>query len=73
MAREKEYQEIVSDEAEKLKDALMKKKRREEAVSSAFENAATAIVGGPILVVILMALSLAACTFDPSDLAAFVQ
>lgn len=60
--KEREYQDVVADEAEKLKDALMKKKRAEAAVSRAFDNAAMAIVGGPILVVILMAVSLVGCT-----------
>lgn len=61
MAEEKEYSEIVKEQAEKLQEAL-KKKKKEEAFDNALSNAAAVIFGGPILVIVFMAVSLVACT-----------
>lgn len=66
MAEEKEYGEIVKEQAEKLQEAL-KKKRREEAFDSAIGQIGAVIFGGPILVVVIMAVGLILC-----EAAAFV-
>lgn len=62
MAQEKEYSEIVKDEAEKLQEALKKKRRDEAAFDRAVGYIAGAVFGGPIIVVIFMGFSLAACS-----------
>lgn len=60
MAQEKEYSDLVQEQAEKLKEAL-KKKRREEA-NETLAGLAGVFVLGPMLVVLIMGLSLAACS-----------
>jgi hypothetical protein len=70
MAQEKEYSEIVQEEAGKLKEILgpQKKKRSkwdraEDSVTDIF----TVLVGGPAIVVVLMGVGLVLC-----EMAAFV-
>ncbi len=58
---EKEYSEIVQDEAEKLKEAL-KRKKNEEAWDSAIGGIAGAVFGGPMMILLIMFLSLVSCT-----------
>lgn len=64
MAQEKEYSDIVQEEAEKLRDILgpQKKKRprwdeAEDSVTGVF----TVLVAGPAIVVLLMGLGLIFC------------
>jgi uncharacterized membrane protein len=62
MAEEKEYSDLVQEQAEKLQEALKKKKKEEAAFDSAVGQIAGVIFGGPILVILFMAVSLVACT-----------
>lgn len=61
MAEEKEYSDIVQEQAEKLKEALTKK-RQDEAFDNAVGYIAGLVFGGPIIVVLFMGLSLVACS-----------
>lgn len=75
MAQQKEYSEIVQEEAEKLRDILgpQKKKRSkwdqaEDSVTDIF----TVLVGGPAIVVLLMGVGLIFCeicayVYNPSN------
>mgnify|MGYP001181825151 CR=1 FL=1 len=74
MAQQKEFTEIVEEEAEKLKDILAPHKKRRSKWDQA-EDSATDIfailVGGPAIVVILMGIGLVFCEMcafvaDPS-------
>ena len=69
MADEKEYGEIVKEQAEKLQEALKKKKKKEEeaAFDSAIGQIAVVVFGGPVIVVVVMAVGLILC-----EAAAFV-
>lgn len=67
MAQEKEYSEIVKEQAEKLQEALKKKKREEAAFDSAIGQIAAVVFGGPVIVVVVMAVGLILC-----EMAAFV-
>ncbi len=59
---EKEYSDIVQEEAEKLKEALKRKKKHDEAWNDAIGGIAGAVFGGPMLVLLIMFLSLLSCT-----------
>ncbi len=59
--QEKDYSDIVQEQAEKLKEAL-KKKRRDEAVDDAIGGIAGVVFGGPMFVLLIMFFSLVACT-----------
>lgn len=62
MAQQKEYSDIVAEEAEKLKEALKKKKREEAAWDDAIGGIAGAVFGGPMLILLIMFVSLVSCT-----------
>lgn len=68
MAQEKEYSDIVQEEAEKLKEALKKKKKREDEFEEVFCGLAGAVMAGPLFVLLIMFFSLVACTTDFSAL-----
>lgn len=59
---EKEYSDIVQEEAEKLKEALKRKKKHDEAWDSAVGGIAGAVFGGPMMILLIMFLSLVSCT-----------
>lgn len=58
---EKEYSDLVQEEAEKLKEAL-KRKKRDEAWDDAIGGIAGAVFGGPMMILLIMFLSLVSCT-----------
>lgn len=68
MAQEKEYSEIVQEEADKLKEALTKKKKKDDDFEEAICGLAGAVLGGPMFVLLIMFFSLVACTTDFSAL-----
>jgi hypothetical protein len=71
---EKEYSDIVQEEAEKLRDVLgpqKKKKARWDDAEDSVTDIFTVLVGGPAIVVILMGIGLVFCEMcafvaDPS-------
>lgn len=72
---EKEYSDIVAEEAEKLRDILgpqKKKRSRWDAAEDSAVDIFTVLVGGPAIVVVLMGAGLIFCeicayVYNPSN------
>ncbi len=60
MAQEKEYSEIVREQTEKAMKAAKIGPKKD--IEDAFAGVAGLVFGGPIIVVILMGVSLVACS-----------